>query len=121
MKSLIWKYFLAHEDIKVSKTWEDKILEELNDCDMFIGLITKAFMASEWTYLEAGNAIGQNKKIILIMHGGELKGFLKRYQYVQYSRRKDKPYINKIIDSILEDTALRDRFISYVPQLPDVK
>ena len=103
--------FLAHEDIKVSKEWEDRILQELRDCDIFLGLITEQFMISDWTYQEAGNAIGRGKRIISLIHGGVQKGFLKRYQHIQFSRDKHKNYIHKILDAILDDNTIRDHFI----------
>lgn len=104
--------FLAHEDIKPSVPWEGKILRELKDCHVFLGLITKQFMISDWTYQEVGNAIGSGKTIISLIHGGELRGFLRRYQHIQFSRDKRKNYIHKILDAILDNNTIRDRFIS---------
>jgi hypothetical protein len=46
--------FLAHDDISVSDEWRKRILEELNRCDLFVPLLSKDFLASEWAPQEVG-------------------------------------------------------------------
>ncbi|MBB1127252.1 toll/interleukin-1 receptor domain-containing protein [Thiospirillum jenense] len=48
--------FLAHEDIEVSEEWRIKILEEIKTADIFICLLSKNYIASQWCTQEAGIA-----------------------------------------------------------------
>ena len=57
--------FLAHDDIRVSEEWKDRVIEELADCDVFIPLLSKNFRSSDWTAQEIGFAFA--KKDIFII------------------------------------------------------
>ena len=51
--------FLAHEDLEVSDEWKERILEELQICDLFIALLSEHFLASEWAPQEVGYIISR--------------------------------------------------------------
>ncbi|MFZ3092130.1 MAG: toll/interleukin-1 receptor domain-containing protein [Nitrospirota bacterium] len=51
--------FLAHEDLEVSEEWKNRILEELERCDLFIALLSKAFRESDWAPQEVGVIAGR--------------------------------------------------------------
>ena len=40
--------FLAHEDLDTSEQWQERILSELRRCDLFVPLLSKNFLESEW-------------------------------------------------------------------------
>ena len=46
--------FLAHEDVEMSEEWQQRILEELRHCDLFVPLLSENFLKSEWAPQEAG-------------------------------------------------------------------
>ena len=46
--------FLAHEDLEVAEEWQRLILVELSRCDLFVPLLSKHFLESEWAPQEAG-------------------------------------------------------------------
>jgi len=46
--------FLAHEDLKVSEAWRERILDELRRCDLFVPLLSKSFLESQWAPQESG-------------------------------------------------------------------
>ena len=46
--------FVAHDDIEVSEKWKRRIRHELHRCDLFVPLLSKNFMGSEWTLQEVG-------------------------------------------------------------------
>ena len=48
--------FLAHEDIEVSEEWRLEIIAELGKADLFIPLLSKAYMQSVWCVQESGIA-----------------------------------------------------------------
>jgi hypothetical protein len=49
--------FLAHEDLKVSTEWRDRIWEELKHCDCFVGLVSEASNSSVWCQQESAVAL----------------------------------------------------------------
>ena len=56
--------FLAHETLKVSEQWKERILEELRRCDLFVPLLSKNFMESEWAPQEAGFVVSRPEVVI---------------------------------------------------------
>ena len=46
--------FLAHEDLEMSEEWQQRILEELRHCDLFVPLLSENFLKSPWAPQEAG-------------------------------------------------------------------
>jgi hypothetical protein len=57
--------FLAHEDLQVSEEWLEEIIKELNRCEIFVALLSKAFKASEWCAQELG-FIATRKDVLVI-------------------------------------------------------
>jgi hypothetical protein len=74
------KVFLAHDDIEPSEEWADRILEELNNCDIFMPILTKQFNESKWTDQETGCALILKKLIIPLKVDVDPHGFISRYQ-----------------------------------------
>ncbi|MFA6888102.1 MAG: toll/interleukin-1 receptor domain-containing protein [Candidatus Woesearchaeota archaeon] len=73
--------FLAHEDIPPGEKWSPYIIKNLKQRDIFIALLSKNFISSQWTAQEAGVAIGDSKFIIPISIDGTLPyGFMADYQ-----------------------------------------
>ncbi len=40
--------FLAHDDIHVSQEWKDRLIQELNETNIFIPLLSRSFKESDW-------------------------------------------------------------------------
>lgn len=57
--------FLAHEDIKVSQEWKDRIIQELNHADIFIPLLSAAFKESDWASQEIGLAFARGDVLFI--------------------------------------------------------
>jgi hypothetical protein len=72
--------FLAHEDIEPSTKWKQRILTELEACQVFVPLLTDNFRQSKWTDQESGIAMEKDKVIIPIKTGYDPHGFLSQYQ-----------------------------------------
>ena len=46
--------FLAHEDLETSEEWQQRIVNELHRCDIFVPLLSRNFVESKWAPQEAG-------------------------------------------------------------------
>jgi hypothetical protein len=75
--------FVAHEDIKPTKEWQNTIENALFSMDIFIALMTPDFHDSNWTDQEVGVAIGREVPIVTIRLGKDPYGFIGKYQGMQ--------------------------------------
>jgi hypothetical protein len=80
--------FLAHEDIHVSHDWRDRITQELKRCELFLPLLSKTFLTSEWAPQEIGFIVSRPEvKVIPIALDETIAfGFISNIQ----SRRIDE-------------------------------
>ena len=84
--------FLAHEDIEVSVEWRSRILRELQVADMFVALLSRAYLQSTWCVQESGIAASRTDLLVvpLSLDGTIPPGFLGIYQ----SARQDPTHVN---------------------------
>jgi len=74
--------FLAHDDIEVSQEWRDKILQEIEICDLFICLLSKSYHNSPWCAQESG-IVAYRADVTIIplsLDGSIPKGFISHIQ-----------------------------------------
>ncbi len=98
--------FLAHEAIKVSDRWRDRILQELKECDVFVAILTDKFRESSWCDQEGGFAMAYGKKIVSLMVGQHPHGFLESYQATKLNKKNVSNACSVIIDAISSDAKL---------------
>jgi len=114
--------FLAHEDIEIGKEWRDIILANLNQFDVFIALLSKNFIESEWTNQEAGFAVCRNKLIISISIDDKMPyGFLEMFQAL--TKLKCREY-NKSLHSeekVLDCSETVFEIIKIMLSIPELK
>jgi hypothetical protein len=75
--------FLAHNDIRASQQWSERIISELKECNVFVALLSRAFKRSDWCAQESGAAILRRDDIVIIpisLDGTKPYGFLSHYQ-----------------------------------------
>lgn len=72
--------FVAHEDIKPTRAWQDEIENALSSMDAFVALITEDFHNSDWTDQEVGFAVARGVKIIPVKLGKNPYGFIGKVQ-----------------------------------------
>lgn len=74
--------FLAHEDIEVSEEWRVRILEEIAKADIFICILSKSYIKSQWCTQESGiAAFRQDMTVIPLSIDGTIpQGFLGNIQ-----------------------------------------
>ena len=77
--------FLAHEDIEVSDVWRSRILQELRVADMFIAVLSQAYLESLWCVQESGVAAFRDDLLVvpLSLDGTIPQGFLSSFQSVR--------------------------------------
>lgn len=57
--------FLAHEDINISQVWKDRIVQELNQANIFVPLLSVAFKDSDWAPQELGMAFARGELLFI--------------------------------------------------------
>lgn len=100
--------FLAHEDIRPSRRWQDEIIASLKRCQIFMPLLTKNFTQSEWTDQESGMAIAYSKIIIPLSVNMDIHGFLGRYQALKLKVRTLDESCKKILLVLNENEKLKE-------------
>jgi hypothetical protein len=72
--------FVAHEDIRPTKPWQDEIEAALLSMDAFVALMTDGFHDSDWTDQEVGFALARGVPVIAVKLGRDPYGFIGKFQ-----------------------------------------
>lgn len=97
--------FKAHEDLRVSDPWRERIIEELGRCDLFVPLLSKTFRESHWASQEAGFAIAKGVLVFPLMLDETVPyGFLSQWQ----GERIDPPEPIEILLPVLVNRKPRE-------------
>jgi len=90
--------FVAHEDIKTSKTWREEIRFALNTMDFFVSINCKEFDKSQFCQQELGFAVSRNVDIVQLVFEKEYppKAFGEEFQH------KKPKNINDAVDEIID-------------------
>ncbi len=102
--------FLAHDDIKPTQVWVERILDELYKSDIFLPLLTEEFHKSVWTSQEVGIAVGQGIFIVSLKTDTDPEGFLAQYQALKLKGSDLKQSALDIARLVSENTNLRRQF-----------
>ncbi len=70
--------FLAHETLRLSDEWIQRIFDEIKSCDFFLPIRTENFTTQVFPEQECGIALGHGKRIIPLIVGTDPRhyGFL---------------------------------------------
>lgn len=132
--------FVAHEDIKPSKEWEEEIEKALFTMDALCAIVVPRFKSSKWCDQEIGIALGQQKQVFPINKGAVPYGFFGRYQAlkgrdktakqmaidvwkaISTNGRTKSIYLDRLASLILSATTTSDaiRLIDVLKQCADV-
>jgi TIR domain len=77
--------FVAHEDIRPTRKWQDEIENALHSMDAFAALMTENFHNSDWTDQEVGFALARGIPVIAVQLERIPYGFLGRFQALRAS------------------------------------
>ncbi len=86
--------------IKPGDEWEQSVKKALEDSNLFILLVSNAYMESAFNLFELGGAMGLDKKILPIVLSGDVKKMpfhFKRYHVVD-AKKTDKESLLNIIE-----------------------
>ena len=74
--------FMAHDDINVSHEWQDVILSELAQADIFFAILSAHYITSQYCLQESGIAVFRNAMTIipLSIDGTTPPGFMAHIQ-----------------------------------------
>jgi len=90
--------FVAHEDIKPSKTWREEIKFALNTMDFFVSINCKAFDESQFCQQELGFAISRNVDVVQLVFP---KGFPPKALGEEFQHKKPKN-LDDAVDVIID-------------------
>ena len=115
--------FLAHDDLHVSEEWKDRILEELRRIDVFVTLLSRAFVESKWCSQEVGFIVSRPEVLIvpLSLDGTNPYGFISHLHGIRVLdhfhlaailedvlfRRRPRRMIHKQIEKVREAGSFR--------------
>ncbi|WMW22771.1 toll/interleukin-1 receptor domain-containing protein [Methanolobus mangrovi] len=77
--------FVAHEDIRPTREWQNEIEIALHSMDAFVALLTDNFHESDWTDQEIGFAFGRGVPIVSMRLGRDPYGFIGKFQALSCS------------------------------------
>jgi hypothetical protein len=98
--------FLAHDDIGVSERWRRVILRKLRDCEIFIPILTDAFVESEWTDQEAGYALGRGKRVVPLRVDVGPYGFIGAFQALRLNQKTPTETCWMVMESLKDHDTL---------------
>ena len=92
--------FLAHDDLQVSEEWKNRILAELRQTDVFVTLLSRAFVSSKWCAQEVGVIVSRPDVLIvpLSLDGTNPYGFISHLQGI---RVRDQVHLAVILEEVL--------------------
>ncbi len=110
--------FVAHEDIKPTREWEQEIELALATCAGMLALITPDFINSEFCDQEVGYAMGRGLLVAAIMHGEQPHGFVGKWQGISGEDPDDesaaRKLARKVFDVFVENERTRAEMASAI-------
>lgn len=104
--------FVAHEDIKPTKEWQDEIEKALFSMDALAAILAPSFGSSAWTDHEVGIALGRGVLVLPIRYGIDPYGLLGKYQALQGKGRTLGEVSESVFRAILENERTSTRLVS---------
>jgi len=80
--------FLAHEDIEPSEEWDEKIIEELTSCDVFVVVLSGESKSSHYVNQEVGFALARGVLFLPLKHPLNPWGFMSSIQGMELETKQ---------------------------------
>ncbi len=105
--------FLAHEDIDGGEDWMKMLYEKVQECDVFLILLSQEYRKANFTDQEAGIAYAMNKPMIPVSLDGTVPyGFMSKYQATKGSYEITDEKVDEIVNLIYAHTEQGQRIIN---------
>jgi hypothetical protein len=95
--------FVAHEDIQVSKEWQNEIELALQTSDCLVALLRPGFHESAWTDQEIGWMLGRKMPTIAVRLGTDPYGFIGSLQAMQGQSKSPKEIGSELLRVFLSN------------------
>jgi hypothetical protein len=100
--------FVAHDEIKPSRSWLKEIEKALGSCEILVAYITPGFNESDWTDQEVGWVLGRGLAAIPIDAGGPTAyGFLGSYQAIPARSDRDHVGLGREVFAAIVDAVFQ--------------
>ncbi|MCW3990018.1 MAG: toll/interleukin-1 receptor domain-containing protein [Candidatus Bathyarchaeota archaeon] len=107
MDNYYYDIFLAHETIGLYSNWREEILNNLDNCQGLIAIVTNNYLLSPWSNQEVGYILGQSKPIVSLFYTSvEKSGVLEMLQGIPISKSTDLNKVCKEIHDFFENYRL---------------
>ena len=87
--------FLAHEDIRISEEWKARIVQELQEVNIFVALLSAKFKASEWCSQELGFIVSRPDVVIIPL---SIDGTIAYGSHIQAQHFRSESEISTIVE-----------------------
>jgi len=98
--------FLAHEDIPPQTVWPAEILNALEQCDLFLPLLTPGFIESFYCQQETGFAYCREVEILPVYISKAPMGMIANIQAVRFNRKKFESSCWRIVKHVAKKESL---------------
>ncbi len=109
--------FVAHQDIKPTREWQDEIENALMSMDAFVALLTEKYHRSKWTDQEVGFAVCRGVPIVAVKLGLDPYGFIGKFQALsgEWGEAPDEVAIG-IARLLIKQPRMLDAYIAALPK-----
>ena len=113
LKKHHFNVFLAHSDIEPGSDWENILKKRIEECELFLILLSSKFKNADYTNQEVGIALCQKKRIFPFSIDGTMPyGFMSKYQSSKFDVKnidRETERISELFRRVVDGTEiLRD-------------
>ena len=109
--------FVAHNDIRPTREWQDEIEAALATCDGMLALLHPGFHESKWADQEIGYAMGRQVLIVTARLGTDPYGFIGKFQSINGDGKNAVALAEELFDILREHEMTRVRIAEAVAAL----
>lgn len=103
--------FVAHEQIRPSREWQNEINRALATMDALVALLTDGFHESYWTDQEIGYALGRGVLVVSVNRDLDPYGFIARHQAVPGRNATVREVAARIFKVLVQHDQTRPRMV----------
>ncbi len=108
--------FVAHEDIKPTKVWQQEIEKALFSMDALAAILSEGFKESDWTDQEVGVALGRNITVIPVIKDIHPYGLFGKFQGVKTSNKNVGDTAKDIFKILTENKKTRPKMLASIAE-----